>query len=204
MTWKPELDELARREAFARQMGGADKVKRQRDQGRLTVRERIDGLLDRDSFHEVGAVSGTAEYDEKGELKNVTPANCVFGRGKVDGRTVVVVGDDFTVRGGSADASIKGKYFMPEKMAGEYRLPLIRMTFWLEVARVNGRVSLPVNTSLNGTMPAFTNVRVGSFSGMRLALGQTSCPCFLKNSRSSARLTMFMRPFGFTALETIS
>jgi hypothetical protein len=45
MTWKPELDELARREAFARQMGGADKVKRQRDQGRLTVRERIDGLL---------------------------------------------------------------------------------------------------------------------------------------------------------------
>ena len=41
MTWKPELDELARREAFAREMGGVDKVKRQRDQGRLTVRERI-------------------------------------------------------------------------------------------------------------------------------------------------------------------
>ena len=42
MTWKPELDDLARREAFAREMGGVDKVKRQRDQGRLTVRERID------------------------------------------------------------------------------------------------------------------------------------------------------------------
>ena len=49
MNWKPELDELARREAFARQMGGADKVKRQREQGRLTVRERIDGLLDREA-----------------------------------------------------------------------------------------------------------------------------------------------------------
>ena len=46
MTWKPELDDLARREAFAREMGGVDKVKRQRDQGRLTVRERIDKLVD--------------------------------------------------------------------------------------------------------------------------------------------------------------
>ena len=42
MNWKPELDDLARREAFAREMGGVDKVKRQHDQGRLTVRERID------------------------------------------------------------------------------------------------------------------------------------------------------------------
>ena len=45
MNWKPELDELARREAFAREMGGVDKVKRQHDQGRLTVRERIDKLI---------------------------------------------------------------------------------------------------------------------------------------------------------------
>ena len=105
MNWKPELDDLARREAFAREMGGVDKVKRQRDQGRLTVRERIDKLLDQKSFHEVGAVSGVAEYDAKGELTHLTPANCVFGRGKIDGRTVVVVGDDFTVRGGSPPGS---------------------------------------------------------------------------------------------------
>src|SRR3954447_14818391 len=112
MNWKPELDDLARREAFAREMGGVDKVKRQRDQGRLTVRERLDGLVDAGSFHEIGAISGTAEYDDNGELKNLTPANCVFGRGKVDGRAVVVVGDDFTVRGGSADASISAKPLM--------------------------------------------------------------------------------------------
>src|SRR5437763_9950593 len=104
MNWKPELDDLARRESFAREMGGVDKVKRQHDQGRLTVRERIDRLVDADSFHEIGAISGVGEYDEHGGLKHLTPANCVFGRGKVDGRTVVVVGDDFTVRGGSADA----------------------------------------------------------------------------------------------------
>ena len=108
-------------------MGGADKVKRQRDQGRLTVRERIDKVLDPKTFHEVGAISGVAEYDEAGELKMLTPANCVFGRGKVDGRPVVVVGDDFTVRGGSADASISAKPLMAEEMAHDFRLPIIRV-----------------------------------------------------------------------------
>jgi acetyl-CoA carboxylase carboxyltransferase component len=127
MNWKPELDELARREAFAREMGGAEKVKRQRDQGRLNVRERIGALLDRNSFHEVGAISGIAEYGDDGDLKNLTPANCVFGRGKVDGRPVVVVGDDFTVRGGSADASISAKPLMAEEMAHDFRLPIIRV-----------------------------------------------------------------------------
>ena len=127
MIWKPELDELARREAFAREMGGVEKVKRQRDQGRLTVRERIDKMVDADTFHEIGAVSGIGEYDEHGELKHLTPANCVFGRGKVDGRTVVVVGDDFTVRGGSADASISAKPLMAEEMAHDFRLPIIRI-----------------------------------------------------------------------------
>src|SRR5207249_3235951 len=127
MNWKPELDELARREALAREMGGVDKVRRQHDQGRLTVRERIDGLIDKNSFHEIGAISGVAEYDENSELKHLTPANCVFGRGKIDGRTVVVVGDDFTVRGGSADASISAKPLMAEEMAHDFRLPIIRL-----------------------------------------------------------------------------
>src|SRR6195256_3156414 len=127
MNWKPELDDLARREAFAREMGGVDKVKRQRDQGRLTVRERIDKLVDSRSFHEIGTISGIAEYSESGELKNLTPANCVFGRGKIDGRPVVVVGDDFTVRGGSADASISAKPLMAEEMAHDFRLPIIRL-----------------------------------------------------------------------------
>ncbi|TFW61474.1 methylmalonyl-CoA carboxyltransferase [Bradyrhizobium sp. MOS001] len=127
MNWKPELDELARREAFAREMGGVDKVKRQHDQGRLTVRERIDRLIDSGSFHEIGAVSGIGEYDSSGELQKLTPANCVFGRARVEGRTVVVVGDDFTVRGGSADASISAKPLMAEEMAHDFRLPIVRI-----------------------------------------------------------------------------
>lgn len=108
-------------------MGGVDKVRRQHDQGRLTVRERIDGLIDKGSFHEIGAVSGIGEYDSGGELKKLTPANCVFGRARVDGRTIVVVGDDFTVRGGSADASISAKPLMAEEMAHDFRLPIVRI-----------------------------------------------------------------------------
>ena len=127
MSWQPELDELHRRLALAHEMGGADKVKRQHDAGRLTVRERIGKMVDDASFHEVGAISGIGEYDETGKFETMTPANCVFGRGRVDGRPVVVVGDDFTVRGGSADASISAKPLMAEEMAAEYRLPIIRI-----------------------------------------------------------------------------
>lgn len=127
MTWTPELDELARRQALALQMGGPDKVKRQHDGGRLTVRERIERLVDAGSFHEVGALSGVGQYDAQGRLEHVIPANCVFGRALIDGRTVVVVGDDFTVRGGSADASIAAKPLMAEDMACDFRLPIVRI-----------------------------------------------------------------------------
>ena len=127
MTWTPELDDLQRRTALAHQMGGTDKVKRQHDAGRLTVRERITRLVDAGSFHEVGALSGIGEYDAQGGLAHVTPANCVFGRGRIAGRPVVVVGDDFTVRGGSADASISNKPLMAEDMAAEFRLPILRI-----------------------------------------------------------------------------
>jgi acetyl-CoA carboxylase carboxyltransferase component len=126
MTWEPELEELRRRQEMARAMGGADKVKRQHDAGRLTVRERIDALLDPGSFQEVGELTGQAEY-EGAELKSVLPTNFVMGRGRIDGRPVVVGGDDFTVRGGAADASIFQKQVHAEQMAGELRIPIVRL-----------------------------------------------------------------------------
>jgi acetyl-CoA carboxylase carboxyltransferase component len=127
MSWQPELDELRRREAFARELGGADKVRRQHQGGRLTVRERIEQLTDRGSFHEVGAIAGRAAYDCDGRLVELTPSNCVMGRAAIEGRPVVVVGDDFTVRGGSADATIREKPLMAERMAHDFRLPIIRI-----------------------------------------------------------------------------
>src|SRR5437588_130731 len=100
MSWEDEVEELRRREELAKRMGGEEKVARQHAAGRLTVRERIDALLDPGSFHEVGAIAGRAEYSS-GELTEFRPANFVMGRGRVDGRTAVVAGDDFMVRGTS-------------------------------------------------------------------------------------------------------
>lgn len=127
MSWEPELEELRRREALAHAMGGPDKVRRQHEGGRLTVRERIAALVDKGSFHEVGTIAGRADYGPDGTLKGFTPSNCVMGRARVDGRPVVVVGDDFTVRGGSADATIREKPIMAERMAADLRLPIIRI-----------------------------------------------------------------------------
>ena len=127
MTWQPELDELRRRQELAEQMGGPEKVRRQHDAGRLTVRERIAALLDEGSFAEIGALAGTASYDDAGELASFMAANFVAGTGRIDGRKVVVGGDDFTIRGGAADAAIAGKQIYAERLASELRLPIVRL-----------------------------------------------------------------------------
>ncbi|MDP2626186.1 MAG: carboxyl transferase domain-containing protein [Candidatus Rokubacteria bacterium] len=127
MDWQPELDELRRREALAEQLGGPERVRRQHEGGRYTIRERIAMLADPGTFHEIGKIAGQATYDAQNDLASFTPSNFLFGRATIDGRPVVVGGDDFTVRGGSADASIKEKHFMCEQMAHELRLPLIRL-----------------------------------------------------------------------------
>lgn len=126
-TWEPELDELRRRERAAEQMGGADKVARQHHRGKLDVRQRIEALVDSGSFHEIGKIAGNPTYDDKGELVDLRPSNFLFGRARIDGRTIVVAADDFTVRGGAADAAIIAKQVAAEKMAGELRLPIVRL-----------------------------------------------------------------------------
>jgi len=125
--WSERLNELTRRQADVREMGGAERVERQHKGGRLTVRERIDQLVDDGTFHEIGSIAGNAEYDEKGDLVKLNASNCVMGRARIDGRAVVVSGDDFTQRGGSADATIRAKAMYPEQMARELRLPIIRV-----------------------------------------------------------------------------
>lgn len=126
-TWQPEVDELQRRTALGQGMGGPEKLDRQRSNGRLNLRERIEALVDAGSFHEVGVLGGRADYGADGDLQDFLPSNFVFGRAKVDGRPVVVGGDDFTVRGGANDASIRAKNEQAEAMANQLRLPIIRL-----------------------------------------------------------------------------
>jgi acetyl-CoA carboxylase carboxyltransferase component len=127
MTWEPELEELRRRESLAHRMGGEERVARQHASGRMTVRERIDRLVDGGTFHETGGLAGQATYGDDGTLADFTPTNVVVGRGRLDGRRAVIQGDDFTVRGGAADASIWVKFIWAERAAHDLRLPLVRL-----------------------------------------------------------------------------
>jgi acetyl-CoA carboxylase carboxyltransferase component len=127
MSWEPELEELRRREELARRMGGTERVERQHASGRLTVRERVERLLDAGSFHETGVLAGRAAYADDGEIESFLPANTIVGHGRIDGRRVALQGDDFTVRGGAADAAIWEKAIYAERLAHEFRIPLVRL-----------------------------------------------------------------------------
>lgn len=127
MSWKSHIDELRARERLAEQMGGDERVARQRSMGKLTVRERVAFLADPGSFHEVGKIAGKAGYGPDEEIAEFLPATMVFGRATLNGRPAVILGDDFTVRGGASDASIAGKMLMAEQMANEYGMPIVRM-----------------------------------------------------------------------------
>jgi len=127
MSWEPELEELRRRRELAERMGGAEKVARQHARGKLDARQRIAALVDAGSFREIGKIAGKATYSADGELQDFTSANYIFGRANIEGRPVVVTADDFTVRGGAADASIHRKMMQAEAMAHTLGLPLIRM-----------------------------------------------------------------------------
>ena len=125
--WDAELAELAHRRQLAAAMGGEERVARQHAAGRLTVRERIDRLLDNGTWREIGTLTGTASYDDDGNMKDFTPTNFVTGTGAIASQRVVVAADDFTVRGGAADASIHEKQVHAERMAGETGVPLVRL-----------------------------------------------------------------------------
>jgi len=124
MEWQKELDELHLKRTLATRMGGEEGVARQRSQGRLTVRERIDLLTDKGTFEELSSTVGVAEYDELGNLASFRPANTLAGFGQIDGRPICLRADDFTIRGGSTDTAAAGKRGI-EQQAMEWRVPLV-------------------------------------------------------------------------------
>ena len=126
MSWQPELDEMERRAALARQMGGADSVAFHHGRGKLTVRERIELLIDPGEFQETGALAGNPQWDGN-ELTSLMPANAVVGVAKINGRTVALQGDDFTIRGGSADGMIGTKNGWAMRHAYMNRIPYVRL-----------------------------------------------------------------------------
>ena len=126
-SWNPELEQMAQRRTMTLEMGGPERVKRQKDAGKLTARERIAGLLDEASFHEIGGLSGHAEYDAANELTALTPSSFILGRGRIEGRAVVVGANDFTVRAPGPDPASGRKTIAAERLAHGLHIPLIRL-----------------------------------------------------------------------------
>lgn len=126
MSWQEDVDELNRQKAMAAEMGGPDGVAFQHSRNKLTVRERIDLLADTDSFHEIGAITGTATWDGD-QVDSLKPSNTVIGTCKIDGRKVAFSGGDFTIRGGASDAAIGNKREFIEDYTVKAQLPFIHL-----------------------------------------------------------------------------
>ena len=114
-------DEVRSLESRLREGGGPDKVARQHKQGKLTARERIDGLRDPGSrFLEIGLLVAYDQYEGQAPAAGV-----VTGIAIVHGREVVVVANDATVKAGSWWPETIKKILRAQEIAMRCRIPII-------------------------------------------------------------------------------
>jgi len=113
--------ELRERVAHVKRGGGDRAMQRQRDQGKLPVRERIDTLLDRGSpFLELSPLAAWDLYDN-----DAPAAGVVTGIGRVSGREVLIVANDATVKGGTYYPITVRKHVRAQEIALQNRLPCV-------------------------------------------------------------------------------
>jgi len=113
-----QLDQL---ETRLRLGGGPDKIDRQHQQGKLTARERIELLLDKESYaQEIGLLVAYDQYDG-----GAPGAGVVTVVGRVEGREVVVVANDATVKAGSWWPETIKKILRAQEIAMRSRVPII-------------------------------------------------------------------------------
>jgi acetyl-CoA carboxylase carboxyltransferase component len=115
--WQGTLDDLEQRRRRALAMGGAERVSKHRDTGKLDVRARIDRLLDEGSFHEIGTLVG-------GE---VAADGIVVGSGLINGTPVMVGAEDFTTLAGTIGPGGNAKRYRIAELAVRDRIPLVML-----------------------------------------------------------------------------
>jgi len=177
MSWEPEIEELERRREFARGLGGPAGIARQHQNGKLTVRERLDVFADPGSFREFMGLMGSGTYEDN-RLIGVLPKASVEGFCRVDGRKVIVSGGDFTVRGGSGGGRSggMGSELSANRRALEWRVPFVRLLDaaggsvrgFDELGRTyvpDGNVGSTIDTQLLRAVPVVSAV-MGSVAGL--------------------------------------
>jgi len=120
--WSELIADLARRRALARSMGGEEKLARRRAAGQLNARQRIEGLLDPESFREIGTLAGgVVDPGDPPVPSDGFPA----GFGTIEGRPVLVGAEDFTVLGGSIGLAAADKRTRLTQLSAQERVPLV-------------------------------------------------------------------------------
>jgi acetyl-CoA carboxylase carboxyltransferase component len=127
MAWDVAIEEMQRRKEAVRRMGGRGRIERHHGQGKFTIRERIEKLVDDGTFFEIGTLMGKGKYDQNGDIIDFTPAAFVEGLAEIDGRMVTVGGEDFTISGGSPAGIHKDANFFMQPMSLQYGIPLVQL-----------------------------------------------------------------------------
>jgi acetyl-CoA carboxylase carboxyltransferase component len=122
MAFEQTLKELEERRAKALAMGGADKLAKRRSEGHFNARERIDYLIDPESFSE----SGLFAVSHRAVMRERTPADGkIAGFARIDAREVALVSNDFTVLGASSSVINMKKIKHVKQVACKRGLPLV-------------------------------------------------------------------------------
>ncbi len=127
MDWEELLQQYRQRKEKIFEGGGKERIKKIKDAGKLTARERIEYLLDPNSFVELGAFV-EHRATALGMDKTKAPADgVVTGFGTINGRLVFVASQDFSVLGGSVGEMHAAKIARVQDMALQYKAPVIIM-----------------------------------------------------------------------------
>jgi len=124
-TWQQELNAINTRRKRALGMGGPERVRRQHEIGKLTVRERIEKFLDPGSFLELGMLATTQSNRLQMEGKYTAADGLIVGYGRIDGREILLGAEDFTVMGGSEGMIGGRKRVRMLDIAFKRKLPVI-------------------------------------------------------------------------------
>ena len=119
-----KTDELTRRRDIALAMGSEKRLKERKEAGILNARERLNHLLDPGSFFEVGLLARS----HRAEVRERTPADAkISGFGKVAGREIAVVSNDFTTLGASSSVINGKKIKHVKEVAQKKGMPLVML-----------------------------------------------------------------------------
>jgi methylmalonyl-CoA decarboxylase subunit alpha len=152
--YSTRVSELHARRQKNLAMGGEEKIAKQHRRGKLTVRERLDLLFDKDTFVELGLLAEQQPVRGGEPVGGETPADgVVTGHGLVDGRQVWVIAYDFTVMAGSMGAV--GEQFKAARvreLALRYRKPIV----WL-LDSAGARIQEAAGSTFAGTGYLFSD-----------------------------------------------